>query len=130
MIETVKIYIELLTETNNFIRNGIEFTNYVEVSPTYNQTEMSDVITSDSINGVITRINNLSTEFNSESMKEFRKCYPSETTKVKKLLKKLKSYIFGGLVIYKREEDLMRLDEMMDIVLDIKIVLKLCIGIE
>ena len=127
MIETVKIYIELLTETNNFIRNGIEFTNYVEVSPTYNQTEESDVITSDSINGVITRINNLSTEFNSESMKEYRKCYPSETTKVKKLLKKLKSYIFGGLVIYKREEDLMRLDEMMDIVLDIKIVLKLCI---
>ena len=123
MIETVKTYIELLTETNNFIRNGIEFTNYVEVSPTYNQTEMSDVITSDSINGVITRINNLSTEFNSESMKEYRKCYPSETTKVKKL----KSYIFGGLVIYKREEDLIRLDEMMDIVLDIKIVLKNCI---
>ena len=44
MIETVKIYIELLTETNNFIRNGIEFTNYVEVSPTYNPTEMADVI--------------------------------------------------------------------------------------
>ena len=88
---------------------------------------MADVITSDSINGVITRINNLSTEFNSESMKEYRKCYPSETTKVKKLLKKLKSYIFSGLIIYKREEDLMRLDEMMDIVLDIKIVLKLCI---
>ena len=127
MIETVKIYIELLTETNNFIRNGIEFTNYVEVSPTYNPTEMSDVITSDSINGVITRINNLSTEFNSESMKELRKCYPSETTRVKKLLKKLKSYIFSGLVIYKREEDLIRLDEMMDIVLDIKIVLKNCI---
>ena len=117
----------MLTETNNFIRNGIEFTNYVEVSPTYNPTEMSDVITSDSINGVITRINNLSTEFNSESMKEYRKCYPSETTKVKKLLKKLKSYIFGGLVIYKREEDLMRLDEMMDIVLDIKIILKNCV---
>ena len=71
MIETVKIYIELLTETNNFIRNGIEFTNYVEVSPTYNPTEMADVITSDSINGVITRINNLSAEFNSESMKEY-----------------------------------------------------------
>ena len=117
----------MLTETNNFIRNGIEFTNYVEVSPTYNPTEMADVITSDSINGVITRINNLSTEFNSESMKEYRKCYPSETTKVKKLLKKLKSYIFSGLVIYKREEDLMRLDEMMDIVLDIKIVLKKCV---
>ena len=127
MIETVKTYIELLNETNNFIRHGIKFTNYDKVSPTYNQTEMSDVITTDSINGVITRINNLSTEFNSESMKEFRKCYPSETTKVKKLLKKLKSYLFGGLVIYKREEDLIRLDEMMDIVLNIKIVLKICI---
>ena len=127
MIEAIKTYIELLNEANHFIRHEIEFTNYVEVSPTYNPTEMSDVITSDSINGVITRINNLSTEFNSESMKEFRKCYPSETTKVKKLLKKLKSYIFGGLIIYKREEDLMRLDEMMDIVLDIKIVLKNCI---
>ena len=127
MIETVKTYIELLNETNNFIRHGIEFRNCVKVSPTHNQTEESDVITSDSINGVITRINNLSTEFNSESMKEFRKCYPSETTRVKKLLKKLKSYIFSGLVIYKREEDLIRLDEMMDIVLDIKIVLKICI---
>lgn len=127
MIETVKTYIELLNETNNFIRHGIKFTNYVKVSPTHNPTEMSDVITSDSINGVITRINNLSTEFNSESMKEYRKCYPNETTRVKKLLKKLKSYIFSGLVIYKREEDLIRLDEMMDIVLDIKIVLKLCI---
>ena len=127
MIVAIKTYIELLNETNNFIRNGIKFTNYVEVSPTYNPTEMSDVITSDSINGVITRINNLSTEFNSESMKEYRKCYPSETTKVKKLLKKLKSYIFSGLIIYKRDEDLIRLDEMMDIVLDIKIVLKLCI---
>ena len=127
MNETVKTYIELLNETNNFIRHGIEFTNCVKDSATYNQTEMSDVITSDSIKGVITRINNLSTEFNSESMKEFRKCYPSETTKVKKLLKKLKSYIFGGLVIYKREEDLIRLDEMMDIVLDIKIVLKNCV---
>ena len=127
MIETVKIYIELLTETNNFIRNGIKFTNCVKVSPTYNPTEMSDVITSDSINGVITRINNLSIEFNGESMKEYRKCYPRETTKVKKLLKKLKSYVFSGFVIYKREEDLMRLDEMMDIVLDIKIILKNCI---
>lgn len=127
MIDTVKTYIELLNETNNFIRHGIKFTNCVKVSPTHNPTEMSDVITSDSINGVITRINNLSTEFNSESMKEYRKCYPSETTRVKKLLKKLKSYIFSGLVIYKREEDLIRLDEMMDIVLDIKIVLKLCI---
>lgn len=127
MIDTVKTYIELLNETNNFIRHGIKFTNYVNDSPTHNPTEMSEVITSDSINEVITRINNLSTEFNSESMKEFRKCYPSETTKVKKLLKKLKSYIFSGLIIYKREEDLMRLDEMMDIVLDIKIVLKLCI---
>ena len=127
MIERVKTYIELLNETNNVIRNGIKFTNYVEVSPTYNPTEMSDVITSDSINGVITRINNLSSEFNSGNMKEYRKYYPSETTKVKKLLKKLKSYIFGGFIIYKREEDLMRLDEMMDIVLDIKIVLKNCI---
>lgn len=127
MIETVKTYIELLNETNNFIRHGIKFTNYVKDSATYNPTEMSEVITSDSINGVITRINNLSTEFNSESMKEYRKCYPSETTRVKKLLKKLKSYIFGGLVIYKRDEDLIRLDEMMDIVLDIKIVLKICI---
>lgn len=127
MIETVKTYIELLNETNNFIRNGIKFTNCVKDSATYNPTEMSDVITSDSINGVIARINNLSTEFNSESMKEFRKCYPSETTRVKKLLKKLKSYIFSGLIIYKREEDLIRLDEMMDIVLDIKIVLKNCI---
>ena len=127
MIEAIKTYIELLNEANHFIRHEIEFTNYVEVSPTYNPTEMSDVITSDSINGVITRINNLSTEFNSESMKEYRKCYPSETTRVKKLLKKLKSYIFSGLVIYKREEDLIRLDEMMDIVLDIKIVLKNCI---
>lgn len=127
MIETVKTYIELLNETNNFIRHGIKFTNYVKDSATYNPTEMSEVITSDSINGVITRINNLSTEFNSESMKEYRKCYPSETTKVKKLLKKLKSYIFGGLVIYKRDEDLIRLDEMMDIVLDIKIILKICI---
>ena len=90
-------------------------------------TQTLEVITSDSITGVITRVNNLSAEFNSESMKEYRKCYPSETTKVKKLLKKLKSYIFGGLVIYKREADLMRLDEMMDIVLDIKIVLKNCI---
>ena len=124
MIEAIKRYIELLNETNNFIRNGIKFTNYVKVSPTYNPTEMSDVITSDSINGVITRINNLSAEFNSGNMKEYRKYYPSETTKVKKLLKKLKSYIFGGLVIYKREEDLMRLDEMIDIVLDIKIILK------
>lgn len=127
MIETVKTYIELLNETNNFIRNEIKFTNCVKDSPTYNPTEMADVITSDSINGVVTRINNLSTEFNSESMKEYRKCYPSETTRVKKLLKKLKSYIFDGLVIYKREEDLIRLDEMMDIVLDIKIVLKICI---
>lgn len=127
MIERVKTYIELLTETNNFIRNGIKFTNCVKVSPTHNPIEMADVITSDSINGVITRINNLSNEFNSESIKEFRKCYPSETTRVKKLLKKLKSYIFSGLIIYKREEDLIRLDEMMDIVLDIKIVLKICI---
>ena len=127
MIETVKIYIELLTETNNFIRNGIKFTNWVNVSPAHNPTQTLDVIATDSINGVITRINNLSAEFNSESMKEYRKCYPSETTKVKKLLKKLKSYIFGGLVIYKREEDLMRLDEMMDIVLDIKIILKNCV---
>ena len=127
MIETVKIYIELLNETNNFIRHGIEFTYCVIVSPTHNPTEIAEVITSDSISGVITRINNLSAEFNNESMKEFRKCYPSETTKVKKLLKKLKSYIFGGFIIYKREEDLMRLDEMMDIVLDIKIVLKNCI---
>ena len=124
MIEAIKRYIELLNETNNFIRNGIKFTNYVKVSPTYNPTEMSDVITSDSINGVITRINNLSTEFNSGNMKEYRKYYPSETTNVKKLLKKLKSYIFSGLIIYKREEDLMRLDEMIDIVLDIKIILK------
>ena len=127
MIEAIKTYIELLNETNNFIRHGIEFTNCVNVSSTHNPTEIAEVITSDSINGVITRINNLSTKFNSESMKEFRKCYPSETTKVKKLLKKLKSYIFDGLVIYKREEDLIRLDEMMDIVLDIKIILKLCI---
>ena len=127
MIETVKTYIELLNETNNFIRNGIKFTNCVKVSPTYNPIEMADVITSDSINDVITRINNLSTEFNGESMKEYRKYYPSETTRVKKLLKKLKSYIFSGLIIYKREEDLIRLDEMMDIVLDIKIVLKNCI---
>ena len=124
MIEAIKTYIELLNETNNFIRNGIKFTNYVKVSSTYNPTEMSDVITSDSINGVITRINNLSAEFNSGNMKEYRKYYPSETTKVKKLLKKLKSYIFSGLIIYKREEDLMRLDEMIDIVLDIKIILK------
>ena len=127
MIKSIKTYIELLNETNNFIRHGIKFTTCVKVSPAHNPTEMSDVITSDSINGVITRINNLSAEFNSDSMKEYRKCYPSETTKVKKLLKKLKSYIFGGLVIYKREEDLMRLDEMMDIVLDIKIVLKNCV---
>ena len=124
MIEAIKRYIELLNETNNFIRNGIKFTTYVKVSPTYNPPEMSDVITSDSINGVITRINNLSAEFNSGNMKEYRKYYPSETTKVKKLLKKLKSYIFSGLIIYKREEDLMRLDEMIDIVLDIKIILK------
>ena len=124
MIEAIKTYIELLNETNNFIRHGIKFTNCVKVSLTHNATETLDVITSDSINGVITRINNLSTEFNSESMKEYRKCYPSETTKVKKLLKKLKSDVFSGLVIYKRDEDLMRLDEMMDIVLDIKIVLK------
>lgn len=127
MIKTVKTYIELLNETNNFIRHGIKFTNCVKDSGTYNPTKMADVITSDSINGVITRINNLSTEFNSESIKEYRKCYPSETTRVKKLLKKLKSYIFSGLVIYKREEDLIRLDEMMDIVLDIKIVLKNCV---
>lgn len=124
MIEAIKTYIELLNETRNFIRNGIEFTNCVKVSPTYNPTQMLDVITSDSINGVITRINNLSTEFNSENMKEYRKYHPSETTKVKKLLKKLKSHIFRGFIIYKREEDLMRLDEMIDIVLDIKIVLK------
>lgn len=122
MIETVKTYIELLNETNNFIRHGINFTNCVKVSPTHNPTQTLDVITSYSINGVITRINKLSAEFNGESMKEYRKCYPSETTKVKKLLKKLKSDVFRGLVIYKREEDLMRLDEMMDIVLDIKIV--------
>lgn len=127
MIETIKIYIELLNETNNFIRNGIKFTNWVKVSPAHNPTQTLDVIATDSINGVITRINNLSAEFNSESMKEFRKCYPSETTTVKKLLKKLKSYIFSGLIIYKCEEDLVRLDEMMDIVLDIKIVLKNCI---
>ena len=87
-----------------------------------------DVITSDSITGVITRVNNLSAEFNGESMKEYRKCYPSETTRVKKLLKKLKSYIFSGFIIYNREEDLMRLDEMMDIVLDIKVVLENCIN--
>ena len=124
MIEAIKTYIELLNETNNFIRHGIKFTNCVKVSPTHNPTETLDVITSDSINGVITRINNLSAEFNGESMKEYRKYYPSETTKVKKLLKKLKSDIFSGLVIYKRDEDLMRMDEMMDIVLDIKIVLK------
>ena len=70
MIEAIKTYIELLNEANHFIRHEIEFTNYVEVSPTYNPTEMADVITSDSINGVITRINNLSTEFNSDNMKE------------------------------------------------------------
>ena len=127
MIEAIKTYMELLNETNNFIRHGIKFTNCVNVSPIHNPTQMLEVITTDSINGVITRINNLSTEFNGASLKEYRKCYPSETTKVKKLLKKLKSYIFGGFIIYKREEDLMRLDEMMDIVLDIKIVLKNCI---
>lgn len=124
MVESIKTYIELLNETRNFIRNGIEFTNYVKVSPTHNPSQMLDVITSDSINGVITRINNLSTEFNSENMKDYRKYNPRETTKVKKLLKKLKSHIFSGFIIYNREEDLMRLDEMMDIVLDIKIVLE------
>ena len=127
MIEAIKTYIELLNETNNFIRHGIKFTNWVKVSPTYNPTRTLDVITSDSITGVMTRINNLSAEFNGENMKEYRKCHPSETTKVKKLLKKLKSYIFSGFIIYKRDEDLMRLDEMMDIVLDIKVVLNNCI---
>ena len=128
MIEAIKTYIELLNETNNFIRHEIKFTNWVKVSLAHNPTQTLDVITSDSITGVMTRINNLSAEFNSESMKEYRKSYPSETTKVKKLLKKLKSHIFGGFIIYKREEDLMRLDEMMDIVLDIKVVLENCIN--